>query len=256
MTDLIIHEYTYRPHQHLARHHHSAASLSLMLDGSQLEIVGRRRYDCPTWSAVLKGADVEHENRVGPRRTRGLFVQLSPAITDTLSRSASAPLGAVCFADVVTRGLVRRMAVELRRGHSDTELVVESLVLELLETITRTRARWGSNGTDAWCRRAVEYLEANYRRRFRVADVAAACGINPSHLAEVFRRKYAVSVGEWVRNRRLDFARDALLATTHSISAIAFSAGFADQSHLTRLFRARFRMTPAEFRRSQTRQSF
>jgi len=59
-----------------------------------------------------------------------------------------------------------------------------------------------------------------------------------------------------VRNRRLEFARQALLDASQPISRVAMSAGFADQSHLTRLFRNRFGATPAEFRRTHTRQLF
>jgi AraC-like DNA-binding protein len=53
-----------------------------------------------------------------------------------------------------------------------------------------------------------------------------------------------------VRNRRLEFVRDALRNPAMPISCIAIKAGFADQSHLTRLFRARFGVTPAEYRRT------
>ena len=108
----------------------------------------------------------------------------------------------------------------------------------------------------AWITRALDYLEENYRRRFKVADVADACGVHPSHLAEIFRKRFASSVGEWVRNRRLEFARVSLLDPSQPISRVAMAAGFADQSHLTRLFRNRFGSTPAEYRRIHTRQLF
>ena len=58
-----------------------------------------------------------------------------------------------------------------------------------------------------------------------------------------------MSVGEWVRIRRLEYAREALLDGRRSISDVALAAGFADQSHLTRLFRGHFGVTPAEYRR-------
>jgi len=95
-----------------------------------------------------------------------------------------------------------------------------------------------SRRDDPRLRRAMDYLEANYRTRLTVAEVAAQSGIHPSYLAELFREAYGSSVGEWVRNRRLEFARDALRNPAMPISCIAVKAGFADQSHLTRMFRA------------------
>ena len=253
---LNIQELTYRPGASLPCHHHELASLSLTLEGQHRESLGRRRYDCPTYSAVLKDGDIEHTNEIGPAGTRGLFVELSPEIADALTRAGAAPLGAICFVDVDTQRLARRIDRELRLRHVASDLVVESLVLELLDALLRTRMRWGSRAGDVWMARAIDYLEANYRERFKIADVAAACGVHPSHLAETFRKRFAVSVGEWVRNRRLEFAREVLLDPSEPIAGAAFAAGFADQSHLTRMFRARFGVTPAEYRRAQIRRSF
>lgn len=254
--ELIIQDRWYEPETRLPLHHHALASLSLMLQGKQRESVGRRRYDCPTHSAVLKGADIEHANAVGPRPTHGLFIEMAPDIASHLERVGAAQLGAVCFVDEHTRRLVSRIDRELRLRRSGGALVVESLVFELMGAMLRTRLRWGSRGGHTWIQRAMDYLEANYQERFKVADVARACGVHPSHLAEVFRKRFAMSVGEWVRHRRLEFAREALSRSAAPIVDIALAAGFADQSHLTRLFHARFGKTPAEYRRAQIRQSF
>ena len=253
---LTTQERAYRPGTRLSPHSHELASLSLMLQGEQSETVGRRRYHCPTYSAVLKGPEIEHANTIGPRVARSLFVELSPEVADALTRASRAALGAVCFEDIRTRGLVHQIDRELRRPESQGDPVVEGLVFELLGAMLQTRLGWGSGDGDGWITRALDYLEENYRRRFKVADVADACGVHPSHLAEIFRKRFASSVGEWVRNRRLEFARVSLLDGSQPISRVAMAAGFADQSHLTRLFRIRFGSTPAEFRRKHTRQLF
>ncbi|MGH7711942.1 MAG: helix-turn-helix domain-containing protein, partial [Gemmatimonadaceae bacterium] len=53
----------------------------------------------------------------------------------------------------------------------------------------------------------------------------------------------------FVRRVRIERVRELLAGTTDPLSAIAFSTGFSDQSHLTRQFRAVTGMTPAEYRR-------
>jgi AraC family transcriptional regulator len=241
---------SYAPASRLARHHHAPATLSLMLEGDQRETVGLRHYDCVCHSAVLKGAGVEHANTVGARVTRGLFVELSAETEAALCDAAGAPLGAMYFSDGATRHLVRRIAQELRLRQQGASLIVEGLLFELLGTLVRKRGLEQTHRSDGRLRSALDYLEANYRRRLSVAEVAGQCGIHPSYLAELFRVRYATSIGEWVRNRRLDFVRDALRNPAMPISRIAIKAGFADQSHLTRLFRARFGVTPAEYRRT------
>lgn len=240
----------YEPGSRLARHHHARASLSLILEGEQRESVGPHHYDCTTHSAMLKGADVEHVNTIGPRVTRGLFVELTAEAESALADAAGARLGAACFSDGATSHLVRRIGQELRLGRPGASLMVEGLLFELLGTLARKPGLEPARPGDPRLRRAIEYLEANYRRRLTVAEVAGQAGTHPSYLAELFRARYGVSVGEWVRNRRLEFVRNALRDPATPISCIAFQAGFADHSHLTRLFRARFGLTPAEYRRT------
>src|ERR1044071_246295 len=87
----------------LPRHHHTSASLSLMLEGDQRESVGQRHYDCVRHSAMLKGADVEHANRVGPRGAHGVFVEMAGETEAALRDGAGPPLGATCFTDGATR---------------------------------------------------------------------------------------------------------------------------------------------------------
>lgn len=238
----------YEPGTRLPRHHHDGASLSLILEGLQRERVGLRAYDCASHSAMLKGAGIEHANTVGAFGTRGLFVEMSGEAAAALGDAAGSPLGVSHFDDGVTRHLVRRIGHELRLRQPAAMLVVEGLVFELLGILVRKRKFEPARRGEARLRRAIDYLEANYRRRVTVAEVAAKCGIHPSYLAELFRERHATSVGEWVRTRRLEFARDALRNSSTPISMIAFQAGFADHSHLTRLFRARFGMSPAEYR--------
>jgi len=233
----------------LPPHYHAGASLSLILEGAQRELVGQRQYECGRYSAVLKGPGVEHANYVGSQPTCGLFVEMSAGAGDALADAAGAPLGAMLHSEAPTRHLVRRIAQELTLGQPGASLIVEGLLFELLGTLIRTGSLPRPRAADPRLRRAIDYLEANFRHRITVAQVALEAGVHPSHLAELFRAGYAVSVGEWVRNRRLEFAREALQVRETPISRIAFQAGFADHSHLTRLFRARFGVSPAEYRR-------
>jgi AraC-like DNA-binding protein len=52
-------------------------------------------------------------------------------------------------------------------------------------------------------------------------------------------------VGGYLRGLRLDAAARVLSGTGKPLAEVAADAGFYDQSHFTRAFKARFGMTPA-----------
>ena len=95
-------------------------------------------------------------------------------------------------------------------------------------------------------------MRASFKRPIDLAEVAAACGVHPVHLARVFRQFYGVSPGEYLRGLRLDWAAAQLAlasaGATHTLASLALQAGFSDQSHFTRAFKRHTGCTPAQYR--------
>ena len=95
-----------------------------------------------------------------------------------------------------------------------------------------------------------DLLRDRFREDVSPSDLGREVGIHPVHLASVFRKYLGCSVGEFVRNCRVEFAASRLACRGVPLADIAAEAGFADQSHFTRLFKRATGLTPAAFRRS------
>jgi AraC-like DNA-binding protein len=61
-----------------------------------------------------------------------------------------------------------------------------------------------------------------------------------------------MTIAEYVRMLRLDWAAARVAKSEEPLSAIALRAGYADQSHFTRAFKRRTGLTPAQYRRLHT----
>ena len=85
-----------------------------------------------------------------------------------------------------------------------------------------------------------------------VSTLAAALDLRPAQLALAFRRHQRVSIGSYVRELRVEWAIARLTGSTQTISDIALGAGFADQSHFTRLCVRHTGRTPAQLRRGSS----
>jgi len=98
--------------------------------------------------------------------------------------------------------------------------------------------------------RALEYIEANVERDLHLDELAKACGFSSFHFAKLFKQSTGASPHQYVLQRRLERAKALLRMPGLSLSEISLEAGFADQSHLTNVFRKFLGVSPAKFRAS------
>ena len=97
--------------------------------------------------------------------------------------------------------------------------------------------------------RAKEYLASNLSGDILVADVATACGLSRSHFIRSFRMTTGMTPHKWLQRRRVEQAKTLLLESSIATAEIAVVCGFADQSHLTRVFTRLVGLPPSAWRR-------
>lgn len=247
----------------LDAHIHDRATFGVMLKGGfdltfTNPAIRRRRLECEAATVFTEPAGEVHGNsmqaggasvlvvQVDPDGKRGKFEPLRALLVDRISHFRSARIAA----------MARRLTRELRAPDALSELAIESLALEMLVEARRRDDRWElTGGEPAWLRRAEEYVRDNLRRPLRIADVSAAAGVHPSHLAAVFRQVHGVPLATYIRGLRLEWAAERLAHSSDSIAVIACAAGFADQAHLTRAFRKHTGQTPGHYREARRRRT-
>ena len=93
----------------------------------------------------------------------------------------------------------------------------------------------------------------HFSETLKLTQIAAEVGVHPVYLATAFRQKFGVTVGEFVRRLRIEHACAELKKEDLPLSAIALQAGFADQSHFSKVFKSYVGMTPREYRSRRSR---
>jgi AraC-like DNA-binding protein len=96
-------------------------------------------------------------------------------------------------------------------------------------------------------KRARQYLDTQKTRVVHSWELEAVTGLTRYDLARQFRVMCGTSPYRYLLMRRLDFARQQL-AQDRSLVEVAIEAGFADQAHFSRMFKATFGITPARYR--------
>ena len=97
--------------------------------------------------------------------------------------------------------------------------------------------------------RAQEFMNERFAQPVRLAAVAELCGLSPFQLIRVFRRVVGVPPYAYLVQLRVNRAQ-SLLCQGSSVSDVAYTCGFSDQSHLTRTFKKALGVPPGQYVRS------
>lgn len=97
-------------------------------------------------------------------------------------------------------------------------------------------------------RSAREYLDANFARTVGSDELEAVTDLDRYTLTRQFRKAYGTSPYRYLTMRRLDRVR-AEISAGSGLAEAALNAGFSDQAHMTRRFKATFGIAPGRWRR-------
>jgi DNA-binding response OmpR family regulator len=105
-----------------------------------------------------------------------------------------------------------------------------------------------------WEERLVSQAQAILLREMAtppsLADLAQRVGTTQRHLSHEFRRQVGIAVYAWLREERHREACSRLLHTSQQLNQIGQHIGYQSAAAFTNAFRARFGMTPSEYRRA------
>jgi AraC-like DNA-binding protein len=120
--------------------------------------------------------------------------------------------------------------------------IPEETAIHVPEVTARGLAPWQEH-------RATEPLCEHLDGGILLFRVARECGMSVSHFARSFNASLGVSAHRWLVLRRIERAKELLLATQSALSDITLEAGFSDQASYNRTFRQFVGISPGRWRR-------
>ena len=253
VSGFIFTEYLYGENAVIRRHSHELAYFSLVLSGSYEEHCSRKQVrHCDSEKVLYHPAGEAHSDEFGSRGGTIFSVELDPRWTPTLWEYELQAEESLALPHREVSWLAWRAYHAFTDSDQRSALLLEATAIELLYQLPWKHSAQVESGTPRWLKDAVEILHAEFCLPFSLTAIAQRVGAHPVHLARAFRRCHRVTAGQYVRRLRVDYAVNAL-AGGDSLSDIAAHAGFSDQSHLGRVFRAATGMTPRQFRLAHRR---
>lgn len=236
----------------LGAHAHPSAHFCFVLEGRLAERDGGSERILGPGELRASPPGDEHRLRIAAEGVRCLLLFAEDPV---IAGSGLPPPGRRRFlAGRAVQEIGRRLAREMARPDDASPVVLEMLTLELLALLRRSEAD-RPEGPPTWLARTRERLEDRPERCPTLAELAEDAGVSRAHLARAFRGHFGCTVGDYVRSLRVEAARRLILGTDLALARVAYRAGFADQSHMTRLLGARIGVPPAKLRAEGRRES-
>jgi AraC-like DNA-binding protein len=241
------------------KHRHDTYAIGLTDRGVQaFDCRGSARVSTPGQVIVLHPDEV-HDGRAGTADGFGYrIIYVEPShISEALRVLCGRPYPLPFVREPVSTNALLARAIGRAFRSPLESLAVDSLIMDLAEGLM---AGEGNGGQPVASRRvdvpvierARQLLDAERTRVVHSTELESITGLTRFDLARQFKLMFGTSPYRYLLMRRLELAREGM-HRERPLADVACEAGFADQSHFTRVFKAAFGLTPARYRALRAR---
>lgn len=110
---------------------------------------------------------------------------------------------------------------------------------------SRPAAQADSARAEVTCKRAIDFMQANFARAIGLPDVALHAGVSTRHLSRLFRQQRGCTVNHALLRIRLARARDLLDQRQMTVKEVAYACGFSSPAYFTQCYRRQHGRVPS-----------
>ena len=158
--------------------------------------------------------------------------------------------------DPVIQQLALALKTEIKTGCMSSRLYGESLGTALAARLVQNYAvskpslEFKANGfPQSQLGRVIDYMQANLAQDLSILDLATLTNMSESHFSRSFKQSVGITPYQYLMQQRVERAKQLLKQQAISISDIALDCGFANQTHLTKVFSQMTGMTPKAYQK-------
>jgi AraC-like DNA-binding protein len=240
-------------------HTHPTYVVAVVTRGCEGLRVGARRHVAPQGSMIVVNPEEPHDGEAAVEggwayRTLYPSTELFSQVQAELNGGSGLPgFGHAVLED---HALAGQFVAAHRLAEMDDAVEAEvSLLVALRALIERHGGvRFPSDeprsGASGRFERYRDFVEDNLSSQIELTMLAGLAGVTRFQVIRDFKRRTGLTPGAYIRQRR-QLAAARFIAQGLSFAEASVAAGFADQSHLTRVFRSIQGVTPKMFKAAQ-----
>lgn len=130
------------------------------------------------------------------------------------------------------------------------EKAAYALLMYIFRILNEKRAAFGLVKKDTILQVVLDYIDGHFVEDIGLEDISANCFVNKYYLSHMFTEHLDMTVGQYVRNKRVELAKKFLAETALAVSDVAELCGFHDANYFVRIFKQITSQTPLSYRKS------
>ncbi|MBB4572249.1 AraC-like DNA-binding protein [Rhizobium lentis] len=236
-------------HHSFSRHTHEQFGIGLVSSGAQKSLSGRGMVEAAAGDIITVNPNEVHDGApIGAGRSWRILY-FDPEIVASLSREIGEG-GA--GRQEIPYPVIRNAAIAVRfemlfgavTGGGADGLLSEQLLLQLVANVMRERGdRQERPAVPVSIRAARDLIDDDPLAAVSLADLARESGLSRFQVLRGFAKATGLTPHAYLLQARIHRAR-RLIAQGTPLAEAAFASGFADQSHMTRVFVRKYGLSP------------
>ncbi|MGV3460980.1 MAG: helix-turn-helix domain-containing protein [Flavobacterium sp.] len=228
-------------------HYHENAYFTFILEGKVLEGNKKDIYTCTPGSLLFHNWEEPHYNIKPDGFTRGFHVEIEQQWFGGLGIAENLQ-GSINISNPEIKLLMYKIFRETKMDDSVAGLSVDALLTETLSKLGRDQ-KLAAISKPQWVNTVREILHDRFADNLTLSYLANSANIHPVHLSRDFSKYFNCSLGEYVRQIRVEKALALMSQKKLPLTELALQCGFYDQSHFNRCFREMNGITPSQHKK-------
>lgn len=234
-----------------APHFHDEYSIALITSGNHNFTCNKTEFHASSGDIRLINPGDIH---VCKSKTWG-YITFTPDanFVETFSQSCQKELHNISFTNpVIHNKKLTKLFIDLNSAKKEwqdnlmAENILEELIVNLISSYSNNEIK---NNQISYSKKrlaeSIEYMQNHYNENLTLEELAKLTGLSKYHFLRKFKEQYNMTPHAYLLQIRIQNAKN-MLRDKRTLTDIAFSCGFSDQSHFTRVFNKIFGMSPGK----------
>ncbi len=125
-------------------------------------------------------------------------------------------------------------------------LKIQAFIMEILSRLEKEL--WDTINIDDRVLKTLRFIEANLNEKFSNSFLAENINMAPNSFARLFKTEMKITLHNFIQKRKIARACELFDHTNNTIEEVAYSLGYSDRYHFSRVFKSFTGVPPAKYR--------